>query len=247
MKSHMLTIVNIVGIFVFGAVGGIWAQALLMPYVSSDEKFQGWGFVRDWNARTTVVREVKEVVIRTDDAAQRVVEKAENMVVGLESRNGEGRVIGGSGFAVTSDGLILTLASLVPQGYTTRAYLKEGDDPIAAEVLKRDFKKDLAIIKIEEKNLQTTGFASEDSLKVGAPVVVVAKTIEAGALVTIANQGIVRTKFGEGIRTSMFDKTALGGSPLLNLEGNIVGLSAFESSGRLVAIPTSVLRAFSDL
>lgn len=225
MKTRMLIIGIIFGVFVLGAVGGTQ--------------------LADWNGRATVIREVTEVVIRTDDAAKRVAERAEGMVVGLESRNAEGHVIVGSGFAATSDGFIFTLASAVPQGYTTRVYLKEGGNPIVAEVLKRDFKRDLAVLKIDERNLQTTGFASEDSVKVGAPVVLVAKTLEEGLLITIVNQGTVRTKFGEAIRTNIFDKASLGGSPLLNLEGNIVGLSVFEPSGRLVAIPTSVLRAFS--
>ncbi len=250
MKPRLLTIGIIVGVFIFGAVGGIWTQVFLMPYLSSHPRFQQWGFVRqlaNWDARTTVIREVREIVIRTDDAAQRVAERAEGMVVGLESKNGEGHVIGGSGFALTSDGFILTLASVVPQGYTTHVYLRDGDTPIVAEVLKRDFKRDLAVIKVDERNLQTTGFATEDSLKVGAPIILVAKTIETGDLVTIVNQGTIRTKVkvGEPVRTNIFDKAALGGSPLLDLEGRIVGLSTFESSGRLVAIPASVLRAFS--
>ena len=248
MKPRVLTIGLGIGVFVLGSVGGIWAQVFLMPSLFSNPNFQNWGFIRqlaDWNTRATVIREVREVVIRTDDAAQRVAEKAEAMAVGLESMDGEGHVIAGSGFALTSDGFILTLARAVPQGYTTRVYLGEGDDPLLAEVLKRDFKKDLAIVKIEGRNLQTTGFASEDSVKLGAPVVLVAKTLEAGSLITIVNQGIVRTKFGEEVRTNIFDKPSLGGGPLLNLEGNIVGLSTFEPSGRLVAIPASVLRAFS--
>jgi len=245
MKPRVSTISGIVGVFALGIFGGIWAQAFLMPYLSSHPNFQQWRFVKDWNTRATVVREQREVVIRIDDAAERVAERAEGMTVGMESRSGEDRVVRGSGFAITSDGFILTLASLVPQGYATRVYLKKGDDPVSAEVLKRDFQKNLAIVKIDARALQTTGFALDDSLKVGAPVVMVAKTVEAGSLITIVNQGIVRTREKDIVRTNIFDKATLGGSPLLNLEGDIVGLSMFDSSGRLVAIPSSILRAFS--
>ncbi|HEY4509443.1 MAG TPA: serine protease [Candidatus Paceibacterota bacterium] len=215
-----------------------------MPFFSSHSSFQEWGFVRDWNNRTTVVREVREVVIRTDEQVQRVAARAEGMVVGLESRSGS-LIIGGSGFVVTSDGFLLTLASQVPQGYKVWVYLKEGVDPVLGEVLKRDIQKNLAIVKIDKRDLQTTGFALDDSVGAGAPVVLVAKSVEAGSLVTIVNQGSIRTRDKDVVRTNIFDKITLGGSPLLNLEGNIVGLSMFEPSGRLVAIPSSILRAFS--
>lgn len=244
MKVRLQTILISTGMFYLGAVGGIWAQAFVLPYLASHSLFQEWKFVQDWNNRATVIREVREVVIRIDDAVERVATGAESMTVGVESRS-VGRVVRGSGFVVTSDGFILTLASVVPQGYETRVYLKEGEASVLAKVLKRDFQQNLAILKIEAQNLQTAGFATEDSIKAGAPVVMVAKSLEGNSLVTIVNQGSVRTKDSRAVRTNIFDKTTLGGSPLFDLEGDIVGLSTFEPSGRLVAIPASILRAFS--
>ncbi len=248
MKPRILTIFIAVGILSLGVLGGIGAQAFLMPYLVSHDPFRQWKFVRqlvDWNERAAVIREVKEVVIRIDDAPQQVAARAENVVVGVESR-GADRVITGSGFVIYEDGFILTEASVVPQGYETRVYLRDGEGFVGAEVLKRDFEQNLAIIKIDEKNMQTAGFASDDSIRMGSPVVLIAKTIEDGSLITIVNQGTVRTKSKGAVRTNIFDKTTLGGSPLFDLEGHIVGLNTFESSGRLVAIPSSVLRAFSD-
>ena len=249
MKSRILTIFIAVGILSLGALGGMGAQVFLMPYLVSHDPFQQWKFVRqlaDWNERATVIREVKEVVIRVDDAAQQVVARAENMVVGIESK-GAGRVIAGSGFVVYEDGFILTLASIVPQGYETRVYLKNGKDFVSAEVLRRDLEQNLAILKVDAQNMQTAEFASFEGIRIGAPVVMVAKSLEAKELITIANQGIVRTKNQSALRTNIFDKDTLGGSPLFDLEGHIVGLSTFELGGRLVAIPSSVLRAFSGL
>ncbi len=244
MKLRILKMVIILAVFALGALGGTWAQVFLMPYLAFHPSFQQWEFVRNWNKRTTVVKEVNEVVIRLDDAAGRVATRAEDIVVGVESR-GENRIITGSGFAVTSDGFILTEAHVVPQGYETRVYLREGETFVRAQVLKRDFQHNLAIIKIEVKNLQTGGFSDFDSIRLGAPVVMVAKSLEAGELITLVNQGSVRAKSKTLVRTNIFDKNTLGGSPLFNLEGDIVGLSKFEPNGRLVAIPTSVLRAFS--
>ncbi len=244
MKARILIAFLILVVFALGALGGVWAQAFLMPYLASHAWFQQWEFVQDWSERTTVVREVREVVIRLDDAAQRVASGAEGMVVGVESRSA-GHVITGSGFAATSDGFIFTLASVVPQGYETRVYLKNAEEFARAEILKRDLRQNLAIIKIDAKNLQTAGFSNDDSLQLGEPVVLVAKSLEAGQLISIVNQGSMRAKDETSLRTNIFDKSTVGGSPLFDLEGRIVGLSAFEPDGRLVAIPSSAMRAFS--
>ena len=244
MKSRIFIAAIAFAAFTVGVFGGLWAQAFLMPYLASHAWFQNLEFVRDWNERTTVIREVREVVVRLDDAVERVASGAEGTVVGIESRN-SGRTITGSGFVVTSDGFILTLASAVPQGYEVRVYLREGEEFVSADVLRRNFQQNLAIIKIDRRNLQTAGFTNADSLRLGAPIVMVAKSLEAGDLITIVNQGNLRTKDKNFLRTSMFDKNALGGAPVFDLEGRVVGLSTFAPDGRLVAIPSSVLRAFS--
>ena len=244
MKSRIFMAALVLAAFTFGIVGGLWAQAFLMPYLASHAWFRDLGFVREWNDRTTVIREVREVVIRLDDAVERVASRAEGTVVGIESRSAA-QAITGSGFMVTSDGFILTLASVVPQGYEVRVYLSKGEEFVRADVLRRNLQQNLAIIKIDRRNLQTAGFAGGDSLRLGSPVVMVAKSFEAGELITIVNQGSVRTKDENLLRTSMFDKSVLGGAPVFDLEGRVVGLSTFAPDGRLVAIPSSVLRAFS--
>lgn len=244
MKFRILTIGIAAGFFCFGMVSSIVFQAALMPYLASHAPFERWQFVQDWAARTTIIREVREVVIRVDDAAERVAARADNIVVGVESKSSS-HTITGSGFALTTDGFILTLASVVPQGYEQRVYLKHGESFVLAEVLKRDVQQNLAILKSDMKNLQTAEFANPDLPRLASPVVMVAKSLEAGNLITIVNQGSVRAKDQNAIRTNIFDKYALSGSPLFDLEGRIVGISTFDSSGRLVAIPASILRSFS--
>jgi hypothetical protein len=77
------------------------------------------------------------------------------------------------------------------------------------------------------------------------PLVLLAKSLEAGELITIVNQGTVRTVEETLLRTNIFDKNTLRGVPLFDLEGRVVGLSTFAADGRLVVIPVSALRLFS--
>jgi len=240
----LFLIFGIVFVFSLGAAGGMWAQAFLLPYVVSYPAFQGMQFVKDWAKHTTVIREVREIIISKEEAVAGAVEKGEKSTVGIASTNGVNTVYG-SGLIITADGFIITIADAIPAGYKTTVYVREGEESVAAQLLKRDAAKNLAIVKIERQNLSPVAFARQNSWSIGDVVVMVAKAVEANDLVTIAQEGTVRTKDADMIRTNIFDKQTLQGSPLFNLEGQVVGLNTFEEGGRLVAIPVSVLRDFS--
>lgn len=246
MISTAVKILILLVVFVLGGIGGIWAQAFFMPFLASSDAFSDIRFVKEWSERTTIIKEVDEIFINQDEAVERVVEKIQNVVVGIQSTKA-GVVVNGSGFTVTSDGLILTRASVVPQGYEVVVYMTGKEEPLAAQVVKRDAKRDLALLKIEADNLQTAGFANEENIHLGAQVVMVANIVEDGELISIANKGTIRTIGEELIRTNMFDKAALRGAPLANLEGDILGIITIFEDRRVVATPSSILREFSGL
>ena len=233
-------------IFYLGSMGGIWAQAFLLPYFASHSPFHNWGFVKEWNARTTIIREVREFVVNRDQALELTVAQVEKVVVGVRSTRG-GRLIEGSGFITTSDGLILTLASIVPQGYKVMIFTNQEEEALEAQVLKRDVQKDIALLKIEKNSLQTTSFASEEDVKLGMSVLLLGKIFEEDELVTIVNRGVVKALSKDRVRTTIFEKTILKGSPLFNIEGKILGLNTIDDEGKVTAIPVSLLRSFSGL
>jgi len=235
-----------IGVFLLGSMGGIWAQAFLLPYFASTASFQNWGFVEEWNSRTTIIREIHEVVINRDEAIQRAVERAEKAVVGIKSERG-GVVREGSGFIATSDGFILTLARIVPTGYSVEVYLQDEPEPVEAQILKRDSDVDLVLLKIERGGLQTASFAQEGDFKLGMSVFLVGKIFESGEIVTIANQGIVKALSAGLVRTNIFEVSILGGSPLLDLEGRVLGLNTIDKEGKVTALPSMALREFSGL
>lgn len=231
-------------IFFLGALGGIWAQAFLLPYFAFNSPFQNWQFVQEWNERTTIIREVQELVINRDEAIELAIAKTEKSVVGIKSI-GAGIILEGSGFVATSDGFVLTLASLVPQGYNVMVFIPGEDEPTPAQILKRDATIDLVLLKIERNGLQTTSFADGSTVKLGKPVFLVGKIFEEGELVAIVNQGIVKALSGDSIRTNIFEKPTLAGSPLFDIEGRVLGLNTIDREGKVITISSSVLREFS--
>jgi S1-C subfamily serine protease len=246
MKPLFLKFFIVAGIFFLGGGGGIWAQAFVLPFLASHDGFSNWSFVKEWREHTTVFTEVKEIVIQTDEAFARVVEQGQGAVVGIQSKSGS-LVLSGSGFVVASDGFVLTVAEVVPQGYSVLVYFEEGKDPVEAEVLKRDMQANIALLKISERSLQTKSFGELKADDLGSSLVMVARVVEESELVGIVNHGIMRSADENVIRTSFFDKQTVRGSPLFTIEGEIVGMTTVAPDGRILGIPSSTLREFSGL
>lgn len=230
--------------FCLGVAGGIWAQAFLLPYLAWTAPFEDWKFIQQWNSRTTIIREVQEIVVTEAQALERTIERVQKVSVRVQSTKGK-TILEGSGFIVTSDGLILTLADLVPEGFRAQVELEGEEKPREALVLKRDGKRNLALLKIEEGNLPTTSFADALPIKLGTGVFLVGKTKDNGSLATVVNQGIVKSQSPNTITTTIFEEPFFNGSPLFNREGRVLGLTTIDKEGRVAATPFSLLRSFA--
>jgi len=230
-------ILKILAIFIIGIVGGIFADQILWPYFIERPLFY------QYNLEQTPVNvtEVKEIHIQENVALENAIEKAEKVVVGVKTETKTGKILEGSGLILTADGLIVTLAELVPQGSDFNFFV-DGEEA-SFQILKRDSENNLALIKLDKTNLSTLSFADLEKLKLGERVFLVGVTPQGVA----ANEGIV-TNFDEDlIGTNIFEKATLAGSPLFDIEARILGLNTVDKEGRIAAIPISVIRTFSGL
>lgn len=239
----MRKILVLLFVFSLGAAGGMWSQTLLLPYAATQPYLREWQLVKDWNSGMMIVRETEEVIISQDEGIERAIAKNQDVVVGIRSRKGN-TILEGSGFLTASDGLIITLASLVPEGYEFTIY---NEEPLEAKVLKRDAENDLALLSVEKNDFQTVSFVDSDAVHLGMPVFLIGKVFEEGDLVTIVNSGIVKASTKNAIRTNIFEASVLEGSPLFDIGGRVIGLNTIDRQGKVIAIPSSILREFSEL
>jgi S1-C subfamily serine protease len=230
-------------VFILGAAGGIWAQAFLLPFLGSMPQFQSMRFIQDWNARTVIVQPVSRISVDQNVALEKTVEQVSRMVVSVESESGRK----GSGLAVTSDGLILTRASLVPAGFGVSVFLDQSQEVVPAQVLKRDLENNLALLKIAKNNLSTAGFVLDGEVKPGTALVLVAATEYGKKKETMVNEGVVRSVRKELIQTTMTETAGAIGAPLFTLEGRVAGIAAISLQGSVSVIPVSSLRGFLGL
>jgi len=237
-------IFKIIAIFILGTVGGIFADQILWPYFVERPLFNQYKLEKS----PVYVTERKEVFIQENTALEEAIEKVEKVVIGVRAEKKTGIILEGSGLIVTADGLLVTLAELVPQG-SNFSFFVEGQ-PANFQILKRDLKENLALVKVEETNLPTVSFADLEKLKLGERVFlvgVIPPSIESGITSPgrVVNEGIVKSFNQDFIKTNIFEKNILKGSPLFDIEGKVLGLNNVDLEGKVIAIPISKIKSFA--
>lgn len=243
-------IFQIILIFIIGTVGGIFADQILWPYFIERPLFLEYRL----DQAPVYITEIKEIIIQENTALEKAVEKVERTVIGVKTKKKSGKILEGSGLIVTSDGLAVTLAELVPQGSTSTFYIQEGHDgsfkKISGKVIKRDLENNLAEIKIEAANLTTTGFADLDKIKLGQRIFLIGiefaekKSNKSILPNNFVNQGIISSFNQESIATNVFEKNNVSGSPLFDIEGHVLGLNILDSENRIITIPITKIKTF---
>jgi serine protease Do len=164
----------------------------------------------------------------------------------------------GSGFIISPDGLIVTNRHVVADtGATYSVTLSDGSKHDAT-VLARDTVIDLALIKIDAKNLPALTLGDSDSLQLGQTVVAIGNAL--GEFSNSVTRGIVsglnrRITAGDGLSGSETIDAAIqtdaainpgnSGGPLLTLDGKVIGVNtAVSQQGQSVgfAIPINVAK-----
>ena len=193
---------------------------------------------------TSVIGKAKDVqaVLRKVEGAVVAVQTGAAVDQGLFSGS-SGRSGGeGTGFVISPDGVIVTNNHVVADA-GGRIEVEFGDGTKqAAELLGRAPEYDLAVIKVDGKNLPTVKLGSSDSLAVGDQVVAVgnALALKGGLSVT---EGIVsgkgRTVPEDQTGTTLYDvlqtdaaiNPGNSGGPLVNAAGEVVGINTALAGG----------------
>jgi serine protease Do len=146
--------------------------------------------------------------------------------------NGNGRELvfgAGSGFIVSPDGVILTNAHVVRDADEVTVKLQDRRE-YRAKVLGSDPKTDVAVLKIDAKNLPVVPVGNSRSLQVGEWVLAIGSPYGLESSVTA---GVVSAK-GRNIDTNgvQFIQTDVAvnpgnsGGPLFNTRGEVVGINS---------------------
>lgn len=136
----------------------------------------------------------------------------------------------GSGFIISNDGYILTNNHIVKDSDRILVTLANGKEYVAS-VVGQDPSSDLAVIKIEEKNLPSLTLGNSDTLEVGQWVTAIGNpmglqaTLTVGVISATGRSNLGLTQFENFIQTDAAINLGNSGGPLLNLNGEVVGIN----------------------
>lgn len=163
----------------------------------------------------------------------------------------------GSGFLVSSDGYIVTNNHVVEGADTIRITM---DNPggktrdFKATLIGSDEETDIALLKVDAKDLPYLVFGNSDALKVGEWLLAIGNpfgldhTVTAGIL-SATGRNIRSGPFDDYLQTDASINPGNSGGPLLNMAGQVVGINtAIIASGQGIgfAIPSNMAARIID-
>ena len=161
------------------------------------------------------------------------------------------RAAAGSGVIISADGYIVTNNHVVDGADELTVTLNENSKEYSARIIGADKATDLALIKIDAKNLPAIVIANSDDVKVGEWVLAVGNPLGLNNTVTA---GIVSAKartMGQGVSSMIQTDAAINqgnsGGALVNTRGELIGINAmiYSQTGSNIgygfAIPTAIM------
>ena len=231
---------------------------------------------RDDDPRRANVDEWSRRVAQAEQRHQRLALAASMDAPAIAAANGravalvavempDGKAYSGTGFAVTSDGLVVTNRHLTQdeRGQPVRRVMVIFSDTqrwLPAHVVKTSASDDIALLQIDVAGPFPTvsGIARSDAATVGSPVVLIGYplgTSTAGMNGDVSHitarstlgVGTVSKRLPEVLQVDAYAGEGSSGSPVFDAQGRVIGVvygGATESGGRIVyAVPGARLAA----
>ena len=143
----------------------------------------------------------------------------------------------GSGFILTDDGYVVTNYHVI-EGAVSVKVVMDNQEEYDAEVVGYDALNDVAVLKIDGKDLPAVTLGSSDQLSIGDMVVAIGNPL--GSLTATLTVGYVSGKDRQVstdstvinmIQTDAAINSGNSGGPLFNMYGEVVGITSAKYSG----------------
>ena len=182
-----------------------------------------------------------------DDSAQTVAAKARDSVVVISHFGREGKTDGvGTGFVVSSDGLIATSLHVIGEGRPVVVEGTGGRKLEVIEVVGWDRRNDLALLRVRATGLAALPLGDSDALKAGEDVVAIGNPM---GLEHSVVRGVVSARREiEGvdmIQVAIPIEPGNSGGPLIDFNGRVQGIIALKSlmtANLGFAVPVNALK-----
>ena len=166
--------------------------------------------------------------------------KVKNSVVAVLISDGEQEAeFSGSGFIISADGYIITNTHVVEGASSIKIVLHDGITEYKATIVGADERSDLAVLKVDAKNLAPVELGDSTQLEVGETVVAIgnpygmelAGTVTNGIVSALNRKIEMNGSYMTLIQTNASINPGNSGGPLVNAYGQVIGIT----SSKLIA------------
>lgn len=174
----------------------------------------------------------------------------------------ERQIGGGSGFLVSPDGLIVTNKHVVDDEDAEYTVFTNDGKKHSARVIARDPSLDIALIRIGNGNYPYLNFASSKDLDLGQTVIAIGNalgefenTVSVGVVSGLSRSIVAGSAFGQAeqldevIQTDAAINHGNSGGPLLDMNGNVIGVNVAVAAGSQsigFALPSDIVKVVVD-
>lgn len=281
MQNSNRPIVVFLGILSF--LAGIMGSFVGIATVSSSATIQKALGITTNSTGLPLSSRVENITVKEDSGVISSVKKVSSAVVSIiytkdvrvfnpflsplddQSETVQQQQGGGTGFIITSDGLIATNRHVADVEGATYSVISEDGKKYDAKVISKDPIYDFAILKIDAKGLSTVEFGNSDDLEVGQRVIAVGNTL--GEFQNSVTVGVLSGKertiqasnetgssvqsIDNLLQTDAAINEGNSGGPLVNLKGQVIGINTAtaakgQAEGVGFAIPINSLKTAID-
>lgn len=270
-KIANIVIVSVLASALTGFLGGGIAYSYIDKIQNTDKQISKMNISEEQSAIIDLVENSNQSVVSISISKQIQVRKQSpfDYFFGIplqDSYNQDSSdtqtIGGGTGFIVSSDGLIITNKHVVSDSSATYKVLFNDGSEAKAEIKTLHPTQDLAIIKVEKNNLKPVEFANSDNLKVGQTAVAIGNAL--GEFDNTVSRGVISglrrsivASDGKGnseqlsqvIQTDAAINQGNSGGPLLDINSKVVGVNVATAEGAQsigFAIPSNVVVKMID-
>ena len=265
-KGRKILIFTAIVIILLAAIGGGAIADRLWGFKPLDKLFPRVGFGVDTRILTeeSVVIKVAEdvspsvVTVSVETPERRILEFSPFGGFTQRIQGGEPQDIG-TGFIVSSDGLIVSNKHVVSEANASYKVVSKDNKEYEVKEISRDPSNDIAILKIEATGLRPVELGDSSNLKAGQFVIAIGTalgefrhTVTTGVISGLG-RGITARSVFEGyverlddvIQTDAAINPGNSGGPLLNSAGQVIGVNVAVAQGAQnigFAIPINIVK-----
>ena len=164
----------------------------------------------------------------------------------------------GSGFIISRDGYILTNNHVVGDADKITVKLQDGREFSNSKVIGTDPESEVALIKIQGDDFPVLPMGDSDKTEIGDWAIAVgnpfglSETVTVGVISAVGRSNVGIAEYEDFIQTDAAINPGNSGGPLLNLDGQVIGINTaiFSQSGGYMgigfAIPINMAKKIMD-